>query len=235
MIPHTADTVFAPSNCVVASVAQILRSDLIFALLHRRNEKVLGTSRMNHYEVLGLPSPNHQDGLKSFARPTEANIKQAYRTALLRYHPDKANGSPGANAGGYASQADNTGSKPSVDVIKRAYEVLLDPRARAEYDRELLLRQSSTLKGSNGVDEEEKHFRTGEEVVDLDDLQYDEEKGFWYRACRCGEAVSYVVTEKMLEEEGGKGLREVVVGCVGCSLWLRVAFGVSEEYGDAAG
>jgi DnaJ-class molecular chaperone len=190
---------------------------------------------MDHYEVLGLPSPNYQDGLKSSERPTEADIKQAYRTALLKYHPDKANGSSGVNPGGYASQADSTGSKPSIDVIKQAYEVLLDPRARAEYDRELLLRQSSTLKASNGVDDKEKHFRTGEEVVDLDELQYDEEKGFWYRACRCGEAVSYVVTEKMLEAEERKGLREIVVGCVGCSLWLRVAFGVSEEHGDARG
>lgn len=190
---------------------------------------------MNLYEVLGLPSPSRQNDLYSSERPTEADIKQAYRAALLKYHPDKTNGSPEAASGGNNIQGGHFGSNPSVDAIKQAYEILLDPRARAEYDRELLLKQSSAFNGTNAVDEKEKHFRTGEEVVDLDDLQYDEEKVFWYRACRCGEAISYVVTEKMLEAEEMKGLREVVVGCVGCSLWLRVAFGVSEEHGDADG
>lgn len=113
--------------------------------------------------------------------------------------------------------------------------MLVHPTSRTEYDRQLLLKPKSIFHQSNEAEEKNKHFRTGEEVVDLDDLQYNEEKGFWYRSCRCGETVSYVITEEMLEAEENKDLREIFVGCVGCSLWLRVAFGVNEELGDESG
>ena len=63
----------------------------------------------------------------------------------------------------------------------------------------------------------------GLETVDLDDLDYDEEGGgAWYRGCRCGSVRGFRVTEEDLEKEVENG--DVVVGCVGCSLWLRVTF-----------
>jgi curved DNA-binding protein CbpA len=116
----------------------------------------------------------------------------------------------------------------SVDAIKHAYDVLSNVATRSEYDRELLLLRRRHHTTTEGDEERTDPFRTGEEAVDLDDLKFDE-KGFWYRACRCGEEVSYVVTEEMLEDETKKGGKEIVVGCAGCSLWIRVGFGVEEH------
>lgn len=176
---------------------------------------------MDHYATLNLPSPAdiQQNGVRKL--PSPEDIKQAYRIALLTHHPDK----------NQVAIATLSTGKPSIDAIKLAYTILADPGTRAEYDRELILRsqkQDSTLNGDI-LPGSKPSFRTGEELIDLDDLSYDEESGIWYRACRCGEKRGYTVTEAQLEEEEKKGGREVVVGCCGCSLWLRVAFGIAEE------
>ena len=63
--------------------------------------------------------------------------------------------------------------------------------------------------------------------MDLDDLQHDETKGFWFRACRCGNERGYLVTESELEEETQHG--DIIVGCRGCSLSLRVMFQAIED------
>jgi diphthamide biosynthesis protein 4 len=158
---------------------------------------------ISHYEILNLPIPTSNNA--PFAAE---DVKRAYRLALLKHHPDK-----------HTIQSTNgAASTPSVDAIKTAYAVLSDPTSRADYDRELLLRRKPS-----GQD---KAFHTGEEVVDLDDLAFDEEEGIWYRGCRCGEDRGYVVTECQLEDEERKGGREVMVGCRGCSLWIRVGFGI---------
>jgi diphthamide biosynthesis protein 4 len=159
---------------------------------------------INHYAILNLPTPSPNS-----AAASAEDVKQAYRLGLLTHHPDKTKAGTG------------TSSKPSVDAIKAAYAVLSDPKLRASYDRELLLSRGTT--GSK-----ERVFHTGEEVVDLDDLEFDEKEGMWYRPCRCGEDRGYVVTERQLEDEEMKGGREVVIGCRGCSLWIRVGFGVAE-------
>lgn len=182
---------------------------------------------MNHYTILNLTSPleKHQSGKLL----NQEDIKQAYRLALLTHHPDKKIKStptiPNASS-----------EKPSIDAIKLAFTILSDPQTRATYDRELILRTSD----NNGdrkaaVTDAGRVFRTGEELVDLDDMVFDDESEIWYRACRCGEQRGYAVTEAQLEEEERKGGREVVVGCGGCSLWLRVAFGVSEEHVEREG
>ncbi|KIW03200.1 uncharacterized protein PV09_05426 [Verruconis gallopava] len=159
---------------------------------------------IDHYRTLDLPTPR-----ESRACLTAEDIKQAYRLALLKHHPDKQ------------GPAQATKDKPSIDTIKAAYGVLSDAKLRTDYDRELLL--------SNDPSAKEKSFHTGEEVVDLDDLEFDEKLGSWYRGCRCGEDRGYVVTEQHLENEEQRGGREVVVGCKGCSLWIIVGFSSVEE------
>jgi len=75
------------------------------------------------------------------------------------------------------------------------------------------------------------------QTVDLDELQQqqhpEDEKRWWTRGCRCGEVEGYVVTEVELEEAAadgdGDGVGVVLVGCVGCSLWLKVEFGVVDD------
>jgi len=70
-------------------------------------------------------------------------------------------------------------------------------------------------------------FHTGIETVDLDDLNVNEAQGIWYRGCRCGDERGFLVREADLEEAVDDG--EISVGCKGCSLWLKVLFGVMED------
>jgi diphthamide biosynthesis protein 4 len=181
--------------------------------------------KMNHYTILSLPFPTGKQS-EPFKLSTAEEIKQAYRLALLTHHPDKNT---------VSSTTKSTADKPSIDAIKLAYTILSDPKSRVEYDRDLILQsQKADTIDNTQLTDTRRSFRTGEELIDLDDMAYDEAPGIWYRACRCGEQRGYTVTETQLEEEERKGGREVVVGCIGCSLWLRVGFSVAEE-GDDAG
>jgi diphthamide biosynthesis protein 4 len=176
---------------------------------------------MNHYTTLRLPSPSGNQN-ETYKIASAEDIKQAYRQALLTHHPDK----------NIALQTTTKPtSNPSIDAIKLAYAILSDPKSRTEYDRELILQnlKADTTRNGPTATDARRSFRTGEELIDLDDMAYDDTTGMWYRACRCGEQRGYTVTEAQLEEEERKGGREVVVGCCGCSLWLRVGYGVVEE------
>lgn len=162
------------------------------------------STQPTHYEVLGLTP-----GLIDSQHDTPSFIKRAYHRTLLRNHPDKSK----ANA-----------STPSftVDRITEAWNVLSSPSQRAEYDSKLRLSRGST----GGLGHEE-HFHTGVENVDLDDLDYEEATGCWYRSCRCGNARGYDFNEADLLEAGDDGI--LMVGCQDCSLWLRVHFAMLDE------
>ena len=173
-----------------------------------------------HYEILGL-----QPSLQNEPHLTAQTLRAAYRRALLLWHPDKSQTNGSLKSSPSAGQG-----KFSIDQISSAYSVLGDPKARADYDEELKANKllNGGINGNGGVGEN-KEFRTGIEVVDLDDLGYDETSDSWYRGCRCGEERGFEVREEDLEHVGDEG--EVVVGCRGCSLWLRVLFGIVEEHG----
>jgi diphthamide biosynthesis protein 4 len=159
-----------------------------------------------YYEVLGLPESFRDDPNLS-----AQTIRNAYRRALLQNHPDKST---------------NWNTKPAeflIDQISDAFCVLSDRKSRAEYDREL---QQKTAHNERGVKGGEV-FRTGIETVDLDDLETDEAQGTWYRNCRCGDKHGFLVREADLEEAAEDG--EISVGCRGCSLWLKVLFGVMDD------
>jgi len=175
---------------------------------------------INHYNTLNLPCPPSTP-------PTSSEIKQAYRLALLTHHPDKT-GTPQD-----VQPVRNTTLeiKPSVDSIKQAYSILSDPTTRQNYDRILLLHSQPLLSSKDTpiATQQQRSFLPGSEVLDLDDLSLDDGNGLWYHPCRCGEKRGYVIREGDLEREESRGGREVVVGCVGCSLWVRVGFGVVED------
>ncbi|RDA83269.1 hypothetical protein CP532_0989 [Ophiocordyceps camponoti-leonardi (nom. inval.)] len=78
-----------------------------------------------------------------------------------------------------------------------------------------------------------KNFkRTGVENVDLDDLPFDEDGGRWYRSCRCGNDRGYSFDETDLADVAEEGL--LLVGCLDCSLWLRVHFAAVDDEEDIA-
>ncbi|GAB7349651.1 hypothetical protein MBLNU459_g0327t1 [Dothideomycetes sp. NU459] len=102
----------------------------------------------NHYQALGLSVRQFDASL------TAQEIKQAYRVALLRHHPDKV-------LDGNLAESPQT-----VDAITVAYKVLSEPASKAEYDRTFRLSQLSHVR-DNG---EDKIFHTGLDITDLDDL-----------------------------------------------------------------
>ncbi len=165
-----------------------------------------------YYEVLGLPLALHNEP----NLPAQL-LRGAYRRALLQNHPDKSTAKSPLAA---------KSALFSIDQITQALSILSDVKARAKYDKELRLQNST--KDSSGEDHKEV-FRTGIEAVDLDDLNFEEAQGIpvWYRGCRCGDDRGFLVREEDLEEAGDDG--EICVGCRGCSLWLKVLFAVVEE------
>ncbi|KAH8587059.1 CSL zinc finger-domain-containing protein [Bisporella sp. PMI_857] len=167
------------------------------------------TASATYYDILALPTPLRT----SFIPPK--TLKTAYRHALLQNHPDKS--SPASSC---------TSERPivySIDEITRAYQVLGHTKKRAEYD--LVLLKITQSGGEKGIAEREG--KTGLETVDLDDLEFEgegKEAGTWSKQCRCGDENGFVVTEEDLEGNVSEG--EIVVGCRGCSLSLKVLFGV---------
>ncbi|KAL4913209.1 heme peroxidase [Aspergillus aurantiobrunneus] len=198
------------------------------------------------YEILNLPFL----GLSTTPSLSKQQLKIAYHKALLKHHPDKARAIASGKTttttttnlahGGTLpsppydpSQSESTAVTITVDEITTAYKTLSDPSLRAEYDRVLRLdrnRVAGRDKNWGAV------FHTGLEVVDLEDLVCDEDAdadadagAVWYRGCRCGDERGFLVSEQDLEREVDSG--EVVVGCRGCSLWMKVLFAVQDDDG----
>ncbi|KAF9886399.1 Diphthamide biosynthesis protein 4 [Aspergillus nanangensis] len=184
----------------------------------------------DHYEILSLPFTGTSAGF------SKQQLKLAYHKALLKHHPDKAS----SVASDIASNPSTTISTPTstnriytIDDITIAYKTLSDPTLRAEYDGALRLDRSRLA-------EREKTatvFHTGLEIVDLEDLICEEDGDshgdtgeptyLWYRGCRCGDDRGFMLVEEDLEREADHG--EIVVGCGGCSLWMKVLFAVAGE------
>lgn len=168
------------------------------------------TSAPSFYEILGLSPDTQHDSIIS-----ASVLRNAYRRALLQNHPDKSSPLTGSSSSRKA--------KYTVDQISEAFSVLGNAKARSKYDADFKLQQAVNDTRGNGA----HAFQTGVEVVDLDDLLFDEEEHLWHRSCRCGQERGFEVREQDLEDSADEG--EVSVGCKGCSLWMRVLFGVVEE------
>ena len=166
----------------------------------------------NLYRKLGLPSPQASN------RPSQEDIKRAYRRALLENHPDKARRQEQA---ANTPRLRQTGSFPVTDIIQ-AYNTLINPSKRAEYDRSLRLRSSQPSRSTSSSFKPPSNCET----VDLDDLTLDTEINVWYTGCRCGAERGYSVSEDELEENCHVGV--IHTSCGGCSLWLKVEFQAAE-------
>ncbi|KAK7908105.1 hypothetical protein PG985_015408 [Apiospora marii] len=189
------------------------------------------------FEILAL-SPQSLQGQDP---PTASkSVKQAYRRALLKYHPDKNPQAAAATKDGNGAGAKAQSPPPqtalyTVDQITHAYTVLSDTKQRREYTRNLQTRtttstsasastSTSTSSRNNTSARSQTHheFKTGVETVDLDDLSWDGKRGMYYRSCRCGQARGFRFREDDLDESGEDG--ELMVECSGCSLSLKVLF-----------
>lgn len=171
---------------------------------------------VTHYQVLNLTP-----ALLDEQQDPSALVKRAYHRALLRNHPDKATAT---------SPSPSSPSSPtpfSIDQITTAFTVLSSPAQRATYNTSLRIQQAGdAVDAATG---NSTKFQTGVENVDLDDLDFSEAGGYWYRSCRCGNDKGYLFTEDDLvaaEDEGGG---ELLLGCLDCSLWLRVHFAVLDD------
>ena len=148
------------------------------------------------------------------------------------------------------------GMSYTVDDVKEAFRILGDAGEKSRYDTWLFnpshnnthllhpLQHNTTIPHSTGPSPD---FLLGLEVLDLEDFReggagggHDEVSGGngdgeeemkWTRACRCGDDEGFVITEEELDGAMERGEGEVLVGCGGCSLWVRVGFGVLEGEG----
>ena len=167
----------------------------------------MSTLSPTHYATLGIVNR---------ADLTAPDVKEAYRRTLLAQHPDKSKRRP------------TSSTHSSIDQISTAYRTLIDPDKRAAYDRTLGKHTDTHTDVSSAVG------HAGVESYDLDDLQYrvgKEGNGVWSKTCRCGNRDGYMVTEQELEHAVNRTaataeVQEVLVGCRGCSLVVRVVFNV---------
>jgi diphthamide biosynthesis protein 4 len=190
----------------------------------------------DYYNILGLGAPslgsNHQ-------MTSTADLRRAYKLALLAAHPDKK--TSGAN--GSSARA------CTVDEVKEAYTVLADQKSKAEYDNWLMRNpgavQSQSQRGGQ-IQPPSSDFVLGLELLDLSDFDVldpnhtfsqdmdaggagnEEAQMEWTRACRCGDEKGFRILEEELGDAEMRGEKEVLVGCEGCSLWVRVGFEVEE-------
>ncbi|KAJ5811885.1 hypothetical protein N7474_008186 [Penicillium riverlandense] len=183
----------------------------------------------DYYAILNLPFTGSSGPILS-----KQQIKLAYHKALLAHHPDKAStvafADEPALQGSIPHHAPGQGKAQlrtyTIDEITTAYKTLSDPFLRADYDRALRLDRAKVAEREKTGDV----FHTGLEIVDLEDLACDEDGTdatmCWYRGCRCGDERGFLVTEADLEREAEHG--EIVLGCRGCSLWLKVLFAVED-------
>jgi diphthamide biosynthesis protein 4 len=188
-----------------ADTARSVAAPVLFAFTRANMSKYalpLASSFVDYSDLLGV-----KDRWARGCDFTTDELKRGYKRALLSHHPDKQSGA--------SPKSDIT-----VDTIALAYHTLSDPKSRAEYDRELKSRDTVRLDASRGTES-----CTGLDVVDLGDLVCDEQSGSWTRDCRCGSQPAFVLTEPELEANSHLG--EVIVGCKGCSLWLKILY--SEE------
>lgn len=95
---------------------------------------------------------NYYDILKISPKASNAEIKSAYRRLARKLHPDKNNGS--------------TDTAREFAKVAKAYEVLGNPQARADYDRRMLQAQFRHSSDADSVfSSENPHARRWRQMV----------------------------------------------------------------------
>ncbi|KAG8047472.1 hypothetical protein GUJ93_ZPchr0008g12476 [Zizania palustris] len=160
-------------------------------------------AQKTYYEVLSVNEGASYD-----------EIRAVYRAAILNAHPDKSH-----------PKLDSLGSsdeKGEFLSVQRAWEVLRDPKSRADYDKQL---QTSRQNSANIAYEIEIEEMTIESTGDAMELMY---------PCRCGDNFSigsFDLREMgiLIDEDGEIYFQSsdctyasVVLSCGSCSLKTRL-------------
>ncbi|KAF8600914.1 hypothetical protein BDV93DRAFT_496411 [Ceratobasidium sp. AG-I] len=135
------------------------------------------------------------------------DVRQRYRAALLRAHPDKRSQ--------LQAEHTSTSSNTIISQLQDAFRTLSDPGQRKEYDR--------LLKEGKGKVTSTKVKQRPANEVSLDEFVSEEVTGDggeamlkWTHPCRCGNF--FIIKEQELEE----GVH--YIGCGGCSEMVWVGY-----------
>jgi diphthamide biosynthesis protein 4 len=201
----------------------------------------------NYYAILGLDTTSLSPAISNIHIYTQSEIRAHYKKALFKAHPDTTPHPSHMSHPKPNPKSKLGGDAWTVDDVKEAYMILGDEGRKKEYD--IWLKESGwkNLHSDNqsaqedGVNREAKwteDFILGLEILDLSDFtmqgttesdtSIQVEHMAWTRPCRCGMSTGYTIEEKELEGAMERGEKVVLVGCRGCSLWVRVGFEVEE-------
>ncbi|KIM33886.1 hypothetical protein M408DRAFT_325459 [Serendipita vermifera MAFF 305830] len=135
---------------------------------------------------------------------SQEEIKQAYRRALLRHHPDKNRAA--------AEEVFPPKSVPAIDTVREAFRVLSTLSSRQKYDAALGSQMALSQRPEVAAPRPAN-------IVSLDDFE-EKEASIWAHPCRCGGV--FVITEDLLEQDVH------LIGCDSCSEALWVGYEVHE-------
>lgn len=105
----------------------------------------------NLYEVLGVNK-----------NASDSEIKRAYRQMAKKYHPDLNKG--------------NEEAEEKFKEAANAYEILIDPSSRQEYDKTL----SNESRTSHNKKRQQSEFRTRKKDIDFNNISKDFESFFGF-------------------------------------------------------
>lgn len=138
------------------------------------------------------PQMNKYQVLGASKSASLQELRGKYQAKARETHPDKQ--------GRHTNESQKAEAAKQFLAVQEAWETLRDADLRQEYDSRLSL--------------QEAHVVVSDEV-NADEMEYDQtDEGSYSHECRCGEA--YVVSSAELREGFD------VVGCLGCSLYIRV-------------
>lgn len=214
----------------------------------------------SHFEVLSL-TPTSLEGQDA---PTQTKtVKQAYRRALLKHHPDK---SQQAKAQDHPSSSSSSSTRDeqhySVDQITEAYTTLSDTRQRREYIKSLKTEShtsstfssgsnqgngSSSANGSQSYSHHQtfhasfkpaaQQQATPQASVGVESVDLDDFKWDGKKQVyyeRCARCgTDRGYSFREMDLEEVGEDGELMVQCTGCSLWLRVLFEDADDDADA--
>ncbi|EGX50437.1 hypothetical protein AOL_s00076g201 [Orbilia oligospora ATCC 24927] len=209
-----------------------------------------------HYTILSIPQslpPTHKNYQSLLKKSYHRTLLRCHPDKLLTGTSSIAGQTKQKqNVGEEEEEEDGNdgGEIHTVDQINTAYKTLSSPTLRQEYD---LFLRSSVSNGTNGGagGRGRGGYKTGLDVIDLDDMVYhlpeEEEEaegsqgGRFTKSCRCGAEEGYVLTEEDMDDvekevqqqqqgiNNGTKARSMIIGCLGCSLWVQVDWVVCDS------